>query len=270
MERLFYQREWQNIQFRDLPGVNRSSLAGPEFYSAFYETLLSRGTPLSPSWIEQKRKIGEWLAAEFLAKPARSSTVRVFSVGAGLGVVEGYLWSKGYRVDVLECEAHSLRALRSHCPEAAAIIGDARRIPCRSGMYDLVYMSGVDYCFDRDEYALVLREMRRLTTSNGKVASVCISNLSVVGMMRRTVKAMLKQEGGEADVQSGEIPWGYQRTVAEHLSAGRRAGLFCDGVYLFDQGFNVRSVRSPASVSVSSPTLRECIVGIAFRREKAR
>ena len=271
MERLFYQREWQQVPFQELDAVDSSPVAGRAFYTTFYQRLLSDGPTLAPDWVRLKQRVGQWLAAEFLAPLGEHRALRVFSVGAGLGLVERVLWDQDYRVDVLECEGHALQYLKARAPASSfGIVGDARALPCRSDLYDLVYLSTVDYCFDRTQYTQVLGEMRRVMRATGTVVCVCASNLALTGVMRGFAKTILKHNGQTKPHGSAEaVPWGYQRTVGEHLSAGRRAGLVCECVYLFDQGFNLRAVRIADCPHLGWPTLREAVVAVAFKKSAA-
>jgi SAM-dependent methyltransferase len=269
MERLFYQDRWQGIWLCELPGATRSHVAGRECYRTFYESLLSRHAELASDWIAQKQNIGRWLATVLLKPLGAPETLRVLSVGAGLGVMEGWLWDQGYRVDVLECEEHSLLSLKQRHPELARIMGDARCIPCRSGIYDLVYMSAVDYCFDRIQYGGVLREAQRLLKPGGRVACICLSNLSLKGLIKGAAKSFLNGVVMQSAERERKVLWGYQRTVGEHVSAGRKAGLACESVSLFDRDFTLRHVRRSASARLGWPTARDYAVAVVFTKAQA-
>lgn len=266
MERLFYQDRWQGVLFQDLPDSTRSQVVGREFYRIFYESLLSRHVELASDWIAQKQNIGHWLVTVLLKPFGAPDKLRVLSVGAGLGVVEGWLWERGYRVDVLECEEHSLLSLKQRYPALTGIVGDARRIPCRTGIYDLVYMSAVDYCFDRLQYVEVLREAHRLLKPDGRIACICLSNLSVKSLIKGTAKTLLHGVSVRPSDRGRTVPWGYQRTVGEHIAAGGKAGLVCESVSLFDRDFTLRRVRRPPSTKLSWPTARDYAVAVAFAK----
>ncbi len=269
MERLFYQREWQSIQFRELGAADRLGVVGREFYSTFYQALISRTTEPSPKWVEHKRKIGKLLAGRILSTSSPQEKFRAFSVGAGLGIVEGELCSYGFACDALECEPYSLSWLKKSFPHVRVLVGDGMNLPCRSEVYDLVFMSGVDYCFDRMQYEQVLCEMRRIAKPDGRVVCVCISNLSLKSFIRGTLKRALIKVWSRPHHVEGEVAWGYLRTVGEHINAGRRAGLECERIYLLDPDSNVESMRRPTSICRSWPTLQDHVVVVAFKRAAA-
>lgn len=230
---------------------------------------MSRDTKLTSNWIAEKQRIGQWLATALLQPFGAPEKLRILSVGAGLGLVEGWLLDRGYWVDVLECEEHSLSSLKQRYPKVLAIVGDARGIPCRSCVYDLVYMSAVDYCFDRNQYIEALGEARRLLKPGGRFACICLSNLSLKGMVKEAVKSFLKGMRIRSADGAGRVPWGYQRTVGEHVDAGRKAGLRCESVSLFDQSFTLHSVRRPGSAMLGWPTARDYAVGVTFTKTQA-
>lgn len=264
MERLFYQDKWQGISFRELPDATQSHVAGREFYRTFYESLLSRHAEPSADWVVQKQNIARWLATALLKPFGAPEMLRVFSMGAGLGLVEGCLLEQGYHVDALECEEHSLLNLKQRYPRIQGIVGDARCVPCQSCTYDLVYMSAVDYCFDRFQYVEVLREVRRLLKPDGRFACICLSNLSLKGLIKGATQTVLNGILAQSADRERKVPWGYQRTVGEHVAAGQKAGLACEGVSLFDRDFTLRCVRRPASVRLGWPTARDYAVAVSF------
>jgi SAM-dependent methyltransferase len=267
MEKLFYQHEYHNIPFRELKGEkDESRVVGREFYSTFYQALISRTTEASPKWIEHKRKIGKLLAGRILSTSSPQEQLRVFSVGAGLGIVEDELCSYGFACDALECEPYSLSWLKKSFPQVRVLVGDGMNLPCRSEVYDLVFMSAADYCFDRMQYEQVLGEMRRIVKPDGRVVCVCVSNLSLKSFIRGTLKKALINAWNRPHPVEGEVAWGYQRTIGEHLSVGRKAGLECKQVYLMDQDFNVQSIRKPTVRYMSWPTLRDHHVVVVFKR----
>lgn len=206
----------------------------------------------------QKQLMGRWLLREFLDEmPARTS--RVLSIGAGLGVAETEIARRGFAVDVLEVEPTSIRFAAANCPDLRPLVGDARSLPLREGRYDLAMVAALDYVFSCDEYIHVLTELRRVIKPDGHVVVVCLSNLSLIGMARavgsrRTVSA------------AGEVAWGYQRTIGEHVSAGRRAGLRTESVFHLTAGFDVTALRSGRSWLARIPTWRDTTVGVAFTR----
>ena len=233
-------------------------MADRAFYAAFYRRLLGGTEAIDPVWLEQKRRLGRWLVHEFLA--ASPTGARVLSIGAGLGVVETEISAHGAGVEILECESASLRFAVQRCPQLRPVIGDARALPLQSGTYDLVCVAGVDYVFPRSEYVAVMRELRRVLADNGRAVVICLSNLSLQDMLR----ALRPHRAAVAS--TANVSWGYQRTVGEHVRAGRRAGLITDRVYELNAQFEPRRVRSGRSWLAQAPTWSGAAVAVSFSR----
>jgi|GEM_PF-287392 len=261
MEQVFYQREWQGIRLAELP-PEHADVAGPRSYAAFYDRLLAHEPAIPANRLAHKRRIGEWLRDEVL-RGQRPETARVLSIGAGLGLVERPLWEHGYQVDVLECEERSLRYVRARQPDARAMLGDARAIPCADATYDVVYMVTVDYCFSRSDYRRALAEMGRILRPGGRAVCVCMSNLAWPAMMTRALRTLLGRAKTDA---RGQVAWGYLRTVGDHIRAAEAAGLRSRQVYLFDPAHRLRAVREPSAWNFRWPTWHDAVVGVVFER----
>ncbi len=263
MERLFFQREWQRISLKPLASASAAPVADRGVYATFYRQWTADGQALAPEWVAVKRRIGEWIADACVAPRGANGSTWVLSVGAGLGFVERVLVERGYQVDALECEAESLKYLATHVAGVRGMIGDARQIPCRDGLYDVAYLSTVDYCFDRLEYVQVLRELRRVMRPEGRVVVICASNLCLQEIARLAARRVLARRLARDREQ---VPWGYMRTIGAHLRAGRTAGLACEEVSLFDQAFRLLGTRPGASWRAGWPTFNDAVVAVIFRR----
>ena len=114
--RAFYQTEWQEIVFSSFTELSSTTIAGAEFYNAFYEAVFekyARYESLPADWRRNKDEIADWLAARI---PDGS---RVLSVGCGLGYIEQRLWklhSKRLDLHVQDYATKSLRWLRLEMP----------------------------------------------------------------------------------------------------------------------------------------------------------
>ena len=264
MERLFHQQEWQGIRLHGLSRVPETPVVGRHFYDTFYQRLLQGEPALSPAWLEGKRRVPQWLATTWFAARPPQARLRVLSVGAGLGIVERELWDQGYAVDALECNEPAVRYLAEQCPGLPVTLGDARALPYQDARFDVVYLATVDYCFDRADYVRVLREMRRVLRARGVALSVCASNLSWPTWLRVCALEALRGTRSEHARDISQVPWGYQRSVGEHVRAGRTAGLACRGVYLFDQRAQVKARRGAGAWHLAWPTWRDDLVAVVF------
>ena len=265
MQMLFYQSEFLKIPLWELTENTFDHVAGRVLYSKVYRRVRTSNFSPSLRWIEQKRKIAGLLASEFLKSKDSSCGRRVFSVGAGLGIVEGELTELGYACDALECEQDSLCWIKEHHPNVRVLVGDGRYLPCQSESYDLVILSGVDYCFDREQYEQVLREMKRIVKPDGRVMNVCLSNLSLLGIVKGIARTTFSSPFRHLQSSERQIPWGYQRTTGEHIKIGRGVGLQCESVCILDELMNVKARRKDGYFSLSWPTLREDFVLMVFK-----
>jgi SAM-dependent methyltransferase len=245
LERPFTQREWHHIQFRDLPATG--AVADRDFYRTFYAALLQEQAGPSPDWIAQKQRMGRWLAAR-LRTGGGSSRRRALSIGAGLGFAEAEVARDGHEVDILECEAGSLRFAAAHSPRLRPLVADARALPLLPAAYDAAWIAGVDYVFPRDEYIGVLREARRVIRPDGTAVVICFSNLSARDMVRALVRPGTPVPGA-----SGAVAWGFQRSVGAHVAAARRAGLRVDRIEGLTSDFEPQWVRQGTSWLLAAP-----------------
>jgi SAM-dependent methyltransferase len=245
LERPFTQREWHHIQFRDLPASG--PVADRDFYRTFYSALLRGQAGPSSDWIAQKQRMGQWIAGRLRAGAA-SAGRRALSIGAGLGIAEAEVAGRGFDVDILEVESGSLRFAAARCPRLRPLVGDARALPLRPAAYDAAWIAGVDYVFPRDEYAGVLRELARVVRGDGRIVVICFSNLSVLDMVRTVVRRGRPVPGG-----SGEVAWGFQRSVGAHVAAARRAGLRIDRIEGLTSDFEPQWIRQGKSWLLATP-----------------
>lgn len=257
MELAFYQTAWHDVPLKELGG-DASEVAGPGVYSAFYGSLEGKEGAFEAAWIEQKKRQGGWIAETFLADVPSAS---VLSVGAGLGWVEQEIFRRGFKPDVLECEPNALAAIEKKIPGIRGFVGDARQLPCDDETYDVAYLSAVDYCFTRQDYERVLSELRRVIKPGGRVVSVCVSNLSLKGLVKGLAKKALGRGPGP-----DAVLWGYQRSVAEHLKAASAGGLACARIFVFDHDFRLKGVRFSGRAGFSRMTVSDDIVALEFVR----
>lgn len=219
----FYQTEWQGIQFTDLTTLSETRLAGAEFYNAFYRELFRRYDgydDLDASWLLNKKEVADWVVAQL--KPS----ARVLSVGCGIGYMESCL----HRDHGAELELHvsdyasdAMKWLRQTLPE------DRIHLAGESGddeLYDLIYLSAVDYSMPTNDMIDLLAEQRCLLAPSGICLMISASYLNgdvsarVNAMVKQAAKALLSAVGL---YRRGQF-WGWQRTRSEYRDLMRTAG----------------------------------------------
>jgi SAM-dependent methyltransferase len=270
MELIFCEEEWHNILLQTVDRRQHSSeIADADFYKTFYETFDDNGGSLSPEWLDRKTNISQWIEKTFLQLPAgmNKDSFKILSLGVGLGIIEEPWIRKGFQVHLQECQEVSLKRLRSKFQTVPIHIGDARSVNAPGGQYSLVIFSALDYVFDRKGYRELLQEVRRLLNPEGKAVCVCVSNLGFKAMIFSLIKKLISHRNKES-----VIPWGYHRTVGEHIRSGKKAGLTAEKVYIFDNHLHPIGVRR-SRVFMSLPTLKSVSIAIewskAGRKEQA-
>lgn len=221
--RKFYQTEWQNIAFSSFHPMSSTTLAGPEFYDAFYRALFEKYpdyNALDPDWRGSKDEITDWLAASL------PDGARVLSIGCGLGYMEqrlGRQHGNRFELHVQDYASHALNWLRQVLP--ADRIHDAGG--GEIGQFDLIYLSAVDYAMSDDDLIALLTEVRQALRDGGQLLMISASFLEEsVGQQiilngKDAVKWLLDKIGIR---QRGQF-WGWMRSRQEYQAIMRKAGM---------------------------------------------
>lgn len=224
----FYQTEWQSISFFSVHRLSSTTLAGPEFYNAFYRTLFAKYPnydALDADWRRTKDEISDWLAATL------PDGCRVLSVGCGLGYMEQRLWRKhGNRIElhVQDYASEGIRWLRQVLP--ADRIHDGGREVCTQSEednYDLIYLSAVDYALPDDDLIGLLTELRSRLRNGREIMIISASFLDdsfgqqIIRSVKEPVKWVLETIGLR---HRGQF-WGWMRSKGEYQNIMRAAGL---------------------------------------------
>jgi hypothetical protein len=263
MELIFCEKEWHNILLQNIdPRQSARKIADTDFYKKFYEVLDDNGGLLSPEWLNRKTNISQWIEKTFLQLPAgvNKDSFKILSLGVGLGIIEEPWIRKGFQVHLQECQEVSLKRLRGKFQTVPIYIGDARSVNAPAGQYSLVVLSALDYVFDRKGYQQLLTEVQRLLSPEGKAVCLCVSNLSFKRMIFSLIKKLISHRNKES-----VVPWGYRRTVGEHIRLGKKVGLAAKKVYIFDNYLHPIRVRR-SRLFMSLPTLKSVFIAIEWSK----
>ena len=223
--RKFYQTEWQNIAFSSFHSSSSKTLAGADFYDAFYRTLFEKYPDyeaLDPDWRRNKDEIADWLVTLL------PDGARVLSVGCGLGYMEQRIWRHhGDRIElhVQDYASHALKWLRQVLPGDR--IHDANG-QSEGAQYDLIFLSAVDYALRDVELISLLAELRGSLRSDGSLLMISASLLEesagqqFLGSIKEVAKWFLDTMGIR---QRGQL-WGWMRSRPEYHAIMRKAGMF--------------------------------------------
>ncbi|GJQ50991.1 MAG: hypothetical protein HKUEN01_33770 [Candidatus Kuenenia stuttgartiensis] len=230
MELILYEENWLNIPLQGVTEGSGEKVADASFYNSFYKTFIEKDAKLEQGWVEYKMAVSDWIEKTILAQAqhAVKSPLKILSLGVGTGLIEKEWISKGYDVHLQECQETSLEIIKNCYPEIKTYICDARSIPSADSTYHVVVFVTLDYVFDRKGYTELLQEIKRLLCPGGTTVCYCVSNMTyktILSSIKR--KIFLKKSGG--------IPWGYARTVREHIRLGTCVGLIPQKIYLLER-----------------------------------
>lgn len=214
--RKFYQTEWHNIPFAGFAEMSAGKIADTAFYDKFYAELFAR----HDNWDQLDR---EWLAlkkqtADFIADLCKSDRQQsILALGCGLGVIEKHLLTAGLvNLEVTEVSARPLRWLKPLLAEGRAHIGLFPECLPAGKKYGLIYLSNIDYCFDREEFLKLLVAVKQRLRPGGSCL-IFSTALDTKGRLSAWLGALKRSR------PNGQF-WGYLRTRAEFKTPLAQAG----------------------------------------------
>jgi len=222
-----YQTEWQGIQFTDFANkISTTELAGAEFYNAFYRELFRRYggyDELDVSWLRNKQELAEWIAKR---TPEGS---RILSVGCGLGYMERCLHrdhGQNIELHVQDYAADVLTWLRHELPdERIHLVGEGVG---GSDLFDLIYLSALDYAIPQDEMISLLSDQKAQLCEGGVCLLISASFLeecpSAIQQIRGWGKDVAKRILEAFGLYHRGQFWGWQRTQSEYRELMIKAG----------------------------------------------
>ena len=224
--KVFYQTEWQGIKFSDFCETVSTRLADSSFYDSFYRELFTKYESyreLDFEWRRNKDEIVNWLS-EVLPDGGK-----ILSVGCGLGYMESRIWSKYYdhiELHVQDYASEALRWLRLVMPSDRIHDADGQMTHTQHELYDLIYLSAVDYALPDNELIQLLIKLREHLRKDGQVLIISASFLdeSFSENIIRSVKDVLKSLLEVVGLYSRGQFWGWQRSRLEYQYNMRAAG----------------------------------------------
>jgi len=221
----FYQTEWQNIPFSGFAKLSHTTLAGPEFYNAFYRAVFEKYQgyeDLDPGWRLNKIDLTDWLAGHF------HEGDRVLSVGCGLGYMEARLWQRhGDRIDfhVYDYAADAHCWLKQVMPEDHIHFAGEQQDMALT--YDYIYLCAVDYAMADFELVQLITQLKERLHEKGQIILISASFLpesngfGIASFLKETTKTILRRLMGR---QKGQF-WGWMRTRAEYRNLMQASNL---------------------------------------------
>lgn len=230
--RRFYQTDWHNIIFSSFSKPSFFKLANSEFYRKFYETFFSiykNWEQLNAHWLESKTKLADWIAERY--KLHKDKPIKILSIGCGLGAVERQLIKKDiFELEITETGNESLAWLAPSLLSGKIHLGyfpDC--MPQPKKLYDVIYLSAVDYCFTAKEWVSFLKAIHSYLTPNGRCLVLSASlepdeNFIQKGLwfLKQYIKGFL----GYFRIMNKQPMqfWGYMRSKKDYWNSLSAAG----------------------------------------------
>lgn len=242
--RRFYQESWQGIPFTAFSCLSFFRLAGPKFYSIFYEELFNRykdWNDLPKTWRMNKTLDAEWLSRRLKKISSQNPVKKVLSIGSGVGFMEKTLLSLNPDIElyVNEPSTVGMRWLRKHVPSKNIFIGFAPACLPADIKWNLIYLSAVDYGIPARELETLLDALRSQLAPGGEIICISASLLdetSLAGGMVNVMKNIIRGCLHYLGVRRQQF-WGWRRTKKEYREMFTKAGFInvTDGI--LDDGF---------------------------------
>lgn len=237
-----YVTDWNGLSLPEVArsaGLDPAQIADHHFYNAFYARLRQNAFRLDADFADRKRCWTPWVQRYFDRRRQEvGNAMRGISIGAGLGIVEEPLLSRGYTLVLHECQPDSFEYLRHRGVAFEQVIGkDVSSVA--SETFDIAFMLTISYVFPADGFASVLRDARRILRPGGLlVLSEVLPPFSKLPAVVRLHRTALKFLGCP---QPTGVFWGWLRTASEHEAALQEAGFAVEEkLYLDDRGARVR------------------------------
>ncbi len=227
--RKLYQTEWHGIPFESFTEMS-SKPAGVDFYRRFYEAFFEKYADwrqLDRKWVREKLSVADFLINS--AEIPRES--RILSVGCGLGIIEKALIDKGYDyLEVTEISDVPLCWIAGHISESRIHRGLFPGCVPERSFYDVVLLSAVEYCFDREELIDLLKAVKERLSPGGRCLLFSVSfdyHTTPFKDALRRMRNALSVPGRRIGLGEPRQFWGYLRNRREFTEAMGEAG-FCE------------------------------------------
>jgi ubiquinone/menaquinone biosynthesis C-methylase UbiE len=251
----FYQTEWLGIKLKEVAekvAHDPSKIAGTIFYDEIYKAIFAKASfSLDKKWLERKKNLSHWL--QDLLEKNISKDAAVLSVGCGFGVVELPLIQQGIKIDLQECQTHSIQYLeRNHLKDLKKskfiLSQDLSNIPTSS--YDVVLAITSTYCLDDQTLLSFLLQVKRILKENGKFiwyeTALTLEDISIL-IKERIINFILNKKNKE------HVFWGWKRSIgSQALTANKYELKMIQSYYLNQDNFEVLTKKIFGLPSTSS------------------
>jgi len=220
-----YQTEWQGIRFSEFTRLDHDRIADTDFYEKFYREFFRRFTSqeqLDAAYIKVKNAAACFLSEQFPDKDAR-----ILAIGCGLGIIEMKLLEMGYRnIFFTEVTDVPLKWITNVFVRERMFVGYFPECIPAELDFDVIYLCGVDYCFQQSEWTGFLAAAKNKLKDGGHcmVISGSYEEENIVRRSIRLVKSGVKQLLHHMKIRPLGQLWGFTRSRNEYCASLHGAG----------------------------------------------
>ncbi len=223
-----YQTEWQGIRFSEFTRPYHDRIADTDFYEKFYREFFRRFTSqeqLDATYLKVKSEAAQFLGERFSGKDAR-----ILAIGCGLGIIEMKLQEMGYRnLFFTEVTDVPLKWVKTAFEQERMFVGYFPECIPAELDFDVIYLCGVDYCFNQGELTGFLAAAKSKLKNGGHcmVISGSYESEAIVRRTFRLVKAGVKRLLHYLRIRPLGQLWGVTRSRNEYRASLHGAG-YCE------------------------------------------
>lgn len=211
-----YQFSWLGIEFKQLRFKKSPRfLANKNFYSLFYKNLFKKYKniyQLPNVWLKHKLNVAKFVQ-KICKRKFKKKNIKILSIGCGLGLIENYLYGKGFIITATESQSISIKFLN----KKINFIKTDNLKNFNKKRFDAVLICGIDYVFNNEEYRNFLIEIEKMNFKYLIITDIIIrSKLSVYF---NYLKSVIKY------LYLGQF-WGWIRHKNEHIKIFSKTNLY--------------------------------------------
>lgn len=207
-----YQSQWMGIKFKDINNLSLTKIANHNFYKNFYIALQKKYTKLHllpKNWLTHKMRIYKNLEM-IISQKLKKNKIKILSFSCGTGYIENLL-SKKHTITTTDVNKINKKFLNNK------ICFSTNRISFfYKKKFDLVLVSGIDYCLTDKEYLNFLNNIEKINCNLIILTEIKIIHKAKVFI--NFLKLLLK-------CGTNMQFWGYIRSQKEHLKIFKRSKL---------------------------------------------
>lgn len=220
-----YEKVWFRIPLNTITKIDAECFPDSNFYSRFYDQFFrtySSWAALDNNWIQNKIKVAQFI----LSRPSLSG--KILSIGCGIGFIEKYLIESAVNnLEIHETSESPLQWIQSIIPSRSVHVGRFPECIPSDQHFNYIFLSTIDYCFDRTEWIQFLKKVKSKLITHGRCLIITPSFFSSSNLWTEAVwnlKMTVKQILAILKIRELGQLWGWVRTTEELRNSMLEAG----------------------------------------------